>query len=110
MPAIFVGKTNYDIAFYISDGFIVATAVLVLFLDVRLEKSGQKVWKSLKQIVSLPALLFLGLVFINGFLWGIHDTYLLIYLDETMEASSQLISTKLLSLFLILVVATTSHT
>jgi hypothetical protein len=55
-------------------------------------KSGEKVLKSLKKIASPSALNFFGIVFLAGFQWGIHDTYLFVYLDEELEASSQLIS------------------
>ena len=47
--------------------------------------------KSLIKIINLPTINFFLIVFLLGFQWGINDTYIAIYLDEAMGASSQLI-------------------
>lgn len=92
MPSCYAGETNYNVAFYIADGAFVVTATVAFFLKIDMKRSDEKGLKALKNIVSLPALNFFALVFVMGFQWGIHDTYLLVYLDEEMEASSSLIS------------------
>ena len=47
---------------------------------------------ALKKLFNLPALIFFGILFHGGALWGVHDTYLLIYLQNELGASSKLVS------------------
>ena len=89
---MFSEQTDYSLVFYVNDVCLLITCIIYLFLDVNMEQTGENVWKSLKQIISIPAITFFGLCFLMGFQWGIHDTYLLIYLDEEMGASTEFIS------------------
>lgn len=57
--------------------------------------------KSLKQLISGPALIFFGIIFHGGLLWGVHDTYVAVYLTEYLGASSQLIGNANYHLFLV---------
>ena len=87
--------TDYSMAFYIASGFLFATCVLVLFLEIKVPKTGEKPFKSLKKIINPSSLLLFFFGFLFGYTWGIHDTFLFIYLQEDLGASSQLISNAL---------------
>ena len=47
--------------------------------------------RALRDLVNPSALIFFGILFGGGAMWGIHDTYLLIYLQNDLGASSQFI-------------------
>ena len=89
---LYAEYADYSLAFYIAAGFLTFTSVLILFLDVRVPETGERVLKSLKKIISPPALILFAFAFLFGFSWGIHDTYLFIYLQEDLGADSALIS------------------
>ena len=88
-------EPDYSIAFYICDAFIILGSLTALKLDVKLEKSGEKVTKSLKKIFTYPSMILFSLAALQGLCWGVHDTYLFVYLQEELGASSSLISISL---------------
>ena len=83
---------DYTIAFFTCAGCVVFTTLFVFKLEVAPAKRTETTAKGLKKLMSKPALIFFSLLFVNGFQWGIHDTYLNIYLSEEMNATSVLIS------------------
>eukprot|EP00094_Tigriopus_californicus_P000307 TCALIF_00297-PA protein Name:"Protein of unknown function" AED:0.27 eAED:0.27 QI:0/0.75/0.4/0.8/1/1/5/0/457 len=85
-------EINYALAFYAADGFLFVACLLSLKLDVTLEKTGQKVSKSLGQLITKPSVLLFVLVGINGLGWGVHDSYLNVYLQEYLDAPTAFIS------------------
>ncbi len=74
------------------DACLAVTILITLTLDIRMDRSGQKTREALKQIWSGPAVILFALVFVMGASWGVHDTYLIPYLSDTLNASSSLIS------------------
>ena len=73
---------GYEILFYINDGFIIITALCVLALKVTQIKTGERTLDSLKRIVTKPAILLYGLVAMLGYMQGVQDSYLNVYLKE----------------------------
>ncbi len=103
---IFVSEENdYKIAFYLYDGCLFLALLISLKLKVTLGSGGdegeneidlkkkrkKETREALKQIFSKPALIFFGLLFNNGLLWGVVDAYVLVYLQEYLGASSEMI-------------------
>ncbi len=80
--------------FYIQDICLAISIAISAFLEIRMDKSGQKTIEALKGIVSKPALLLFLKVGLIGLAWGVHDTYLVAYWSEELGASSSLISTR----------------
>ena len=72
-------------AFYISDFLVGATIAAVLFLKIKIVKSGEKTKDSFMKLLSIPTLLYGSMLFLNGSLHGIYG-YLNIYLQEEMDA------------------------
>lgn len=60
-------------------------AVCVLFLDIKVDKTGEKVSESLKQFLTVPTLLFFSMISVVGLAWGA-SSYLGIYLQEELNA------------------------
>jgi hypothetical protein len=56
-----------------------------------LDMKKKETIKALRQLVSPSAIIFFGLIFNGGLLWGVHDTYLHLYLQEYLGASSQML-------------------
>ena len=97
LPSLVMKKTaskteGYELLFYINDGFIVATALFVLGLKVKKIKTGEQTLDSLKMILTKPALLLYGLVAVFGFGWGVENSFLAVYLQESMHATTRIIS------------------
>lgn len=82
----------YSLAFYVADGFFLLGCLLSLKLDVTLERTGEKTSKSLGQLITKPSVLLFILVGINGLGWGIHDSYLNVYLQEELGSPTDFIS------------------
>ena len=85
---------GYELLFYINDGFVVVTAVLVLALKVTKIKTGEQTLDSLKRIVTKPAFLLYGLVALLGYGWGVQDSYLTVYLQEIQTSIVSFITVK----------------
>lgn len=85
-------EVDYSLAFYIYDGSIVCMCICALFLKISMEKTGEKSTKQLKKIFSKPAWNLFAFCFLMGFAWGIHDSFLYVYLQEELGASSAEIS------------------
>ena len=100
--AVEVGEeNNYTLAFYIFDGFLFLALLISFKLKVNLGTSEldqeskierkKENRRALKDLVNPSALIFFGILFGGGAMWGVHDTYLLIYLQNDLGASSQFI-------------------
>ena len=85
-------ETDYSILFYVCDSCLVVAAIMTLWLQVEMEKSGQTTKDALKKLWTRPAIIFFALVFLYGYGWGVRDTYLFAYLGDELGASSSLIS------------------
>ena len=92
------GENDYSLAFYVFDGFLIGAIILSLKLKVTMVHSeGQTKTMSqrlaeLMEILNAPAILFFAIIFFGGFVWGVYDTYLLLYLQDELKATSQLLS------------------
>ena len=83
--------TDYALAFYISDFLIGVTVVAVLFLEIKVVKSGVKTKDSFKKLLSMPTFLYGSMLALTGAIYGIYG-YLSIYLQEDMDAMPIIIS------------------
>ena len=63
------------------------------FLTKRKQKPGsQSLFRDLKKLISVPSsVLFFG-VAVTGLQWGVHDTFLFVYFQEELKASTALVS------------------
>ena len=86
-------NTGYELLFYINDGFVVVTSLFAVGLRVKKIKTGEQTLDSLKMIVTKPAFLLYGLVALFGFGWGVESSFLVVYLQRTMHATTHIIST-----------------
>ena len=77
--------TDYTLAFYISDFLIGLTIVAVIFLEIKVVKTGEKTKDSFKKLASVPTLLYASMLLVTGMMHGING-YLSIYLQEEMNA------------------------
>jgi hypothetical protein len=96
--------------YYVNDGILLLTLLVVLFKvdltseeDEKTEKTTENTektteinqetgWRAVGKLINIPSVVLFFGVFITGFQWGIHDTFLFIYLQRDLGASSQLIS------------------
>ena len=96
------GENDYSIAFYAYDACLFIALLISLKLKVTmsskeetkdLDKKQKKKQnrKELRELFNPSALIFFGIIFQGGVMWGIRDTFLFIYLQEELEASSQLL-------------------
>ena len=83
---------DYSVAYYIFGTFLVLSGISALKVDVRREKADEKVTKSLKKLFTSPAITLFTLAAFHGVTWGLCDSYLYVYLEEELGASSSLIS------------------
>ena len=88
-------------AYFISDGFLVLIIGLVIWkLDARPEdesdnavtKKVESGYQTLKQIMSIPFLIMVWGATITGLAFGTQATFLYLYLQNDLNASSKLIS------------------
>ena len=94
-PIFVLEENNYSAAYYFYDACLVVALLISLKLKVSVgdptvesnennDKKKKEHRKALKQLFSWPALIFFGIIFHGGLLWGIHDTYISIYLQEEL--------------------------
>ena len=84
--------TDYSVVFYIQDICLALSIAVTFFLDIRMDKSGEKTIDALKKVGSKPALVYFFQILLFGIMWGVHDTFLLAFWSEDLGASSSLIS------------------
>ena len=88
----FAEETNYQLAYYVSDGFLIVSAFTVfLFLEIKVEKHRQNVFRAFKRILNPATGAFLIIMLIVGIGHGIFLNYLTIFLTEELSASSAMI-------------------
>ena len=79
-------------AYYVSDGFLaVCCLMIIVFLDINVEKNRQGVVQAFKRIINPATGVFLLIMFFNGMGLGIFINYVAIYLQEELGASSAMI-------------------
>ena len=97
-------ENNYMTAYYVSDGLYLIGLVTSCFLKVNLPKKEEDTSLPVKRIEKMknsfqeamklfspPTLIFFGMIFQGGIMWGVKDTYFAVYLQQDLEASSQFI-------------------
>ena len=81
----FADETNYQFAYYVSDGFLIVSAFTVLmFLEIKVEKHRQNVFRAFKRILNPATGAFLMIMLIVGIGHGIFLNYLTIFLTEEL--------------------------
>ena len=95
-------ENDYSIAFYTYDACLFVALLISLKLKVTMtakddtteeDKKGKKKKnrKEIRELFNSSALIFFAIIFQGGLMWGVRDTYLFIYLQEELKASSQLL-------------------
>ncbi len=88
------GQNDYTLAYYVNDGFLVLTCLIVLLLHVQKHQEVEKTSKAIRKIFSFPALILFGILAMTGFMFGARDSLYAIYLQDELGADTQLISEK----------------
>ena len=84
--------TNYQTAYYVSDGFLALCCLTILFfVDVNVEKSKHNIFLALKRILNPATIVFLVIAFGNGIGQGIYITYVPVHMQEDLAAPSAMI-------------------
>ena len=91
-------------AYYVSDGILFITLIISLFLKVQIghgaddnnSKEGKARKKKenrreLRKLFTPSALIFFGMIFQGGLMWGIKDNYFFVYVQDELGASSKFI-------------------
>ena len=85
-------ETNYQNVYYFSDATLgITILVVMLFLDIKVEKNKESFVHSFKNIFNPASAIFLLLVFGLGIPFGVGGSYGIIYLQEDLQASSTMI-------------------
>jgi hypothetical protein len=85
-------ETDFRPVFYVMTAFLALTTLLVLKLKVSRIDTKEKTINSLRKIATKPAIVLYFLVGMMGFGWGIQDSYLIVYLQKEMQATTAIIS------------------
>ena len=86
--------------YFVSDGILfVAFLVFVFLVDFEATDEDTKdlqvqepLLKALPKLISVPFCVLIFGIFVTGLQWGIHDSYLFLYLQEDLKADSKLLS------------------
>ncbi|CAL8071546.1 unnamed protein product [Orchesella dallaii] len=77
------GYTDYSSAFYFSNVLLLLNITGYFFMKLTVEKPEEGFWKNATDLLNYPeVVVFLGMIFILGNLWGFVESYLFIFLDE----------------------------
>ena len=97
---MFLAENDYSMAFYVSDAFYLVALLVSLTVKVNMGSENQNISKkqkkkenrkAIKQLFTPSAWIFFAMIFQGGLMWGIKDTYLFVYFQENLGASSQFI-------------------
>ena len=93
------GTSDYLPMYLVSDGILFLAFLACIFLvdfeatDKDLQAPQQEpLVKALPKLFSVPFLVLMFGIFVSGLQWGIHDTYVFLYLKEDLKADSDLLS------------------
>ena len=88
----FLVETNYQIAYYFADGlYVVCCLVILVFLKIEVEKTEATVMYAFKRVLNPATGVFLVILLGNGIGYGIYLNYVVVYLQENLEASSAMV-------------------
>ena len=78
--------------YYVSDGFVaISCLILIVFVQVKAEKHKQSVFHAFRRIANPATGVFLVVMLVQGVGFGIFQNYLIVYLQEDLNASSAMI-------------------
>ena len=78
--------------YYVSDGFLaVCCVIIIVFLNVKAEKHKQNVFHAFKRIANPASGVFVIIMIVTGIGIGVMSSYVMVYLQEDLEASSSMI-------------------
>ena len=91
---------DYSVAYYISVAILTFTLFLMIWkINGKREKKPHTAkdsenvdFKALKSLLTIPMGVFLVGIATTGLIYGVHETFLYLYLQKELDASSQLIS------------------
>ena len=86
-------QTSYWSAYYVSDICLAVCCIIILvFLDIRVEKDKQNIFSALKRVINPATAVFLLIMLVSGLGHGIYFDYVAVYLQEELNASSSMIA------------------
>ena len=89
---LFSVETNYQLAYYVSDGFLaVFCMIVVIFLEVNAEKNKQNLFRAFKSVVNPAMCVFLLIMFLAGIGQGVYFSYVIVYIQEDLQGSSAMV-------------------
>ena len=75
-----------------SDGFLtIEFLVVVIFLEVHVEKNKQNIFRALKRVMNPAMVVFLSIMFLAGIGQGVYFSYVIVYIQEDLQASSAMV-------------------
>jgi predicted MFS family arabinose efflux permease len=78
--------------YYVSDGFLaVSCIIIIVLLNVKAKKHKQNVFHAFKRIANPASGVFVIIMIVNGIGIGVMSSYVMVYLQEDLGASSSMI-------------------
>ena len=86
--------------YFVADGILLLTFLVCIILvdfestdeDAKDLQVQEPLLKALPKLFTVPFLVLIFGVFVTGLQWGIHDSFLFLYLQEDLKADSKLLS------------------
>ena len=95
------GTSDYFTMYLVTDGILfIAFLACIFFVDFKaedkesqdLQAPQEPLMKALPKLFSVPFLVLMFGIFVSGLQWGIHDSFVFLYLKEDLNADSDLLS------------------
>ena len=91
------GTEDYSLMYFVSDGILFIALLIFLFaVDFTNPNTTngkqEPLTEALPKLLSVPFLILIFGTFVTGLQWGIHDSFLFLYLQEDLKADSKLLS------------------
>ena len=94
------GTSNYLNTYWVSDGILFLAFIVCIFLvdfeandkEIIESQPQEPLGKALPKLFSVPFLVLMFGIFVSGLQWGVHDSFLFLYLKEDLNADSDLLS------------------
>lgn len=92
------GSSDYSLMYYVADGIMLLCMIVIMWkFNVKAERKKESSselsgLRALPKLLSIPSMVLALGVATTGLQWGVHDTFLFLYLQNDLGASSALIA------------------